>query len=37
VKSRGYDATLVAGRVVTEQGHHTGQRPGRVIREFARG
>lgn len=37
VRSRGYVATLVAGRVVTEHGHHTGQRPGRVIREFRRG
>lgn len=36
VKSRGYDATIVGGRVITEQGHHTGQRPGRVIREFRR-
>jgi N-acyl-D-aspartate/D-glutamate deacylase len=37
VKSQGYAATLVAGRVVTENGHHTGQRPGQVIREFQRG
>ncbi|MFM7120351.1 MAG: D-aminoacylase, partial [Gammaproteobacteria bacterium] len=36
VKSNGYDATIVGGRVVTEHGHHTGQRPGRVIREFRR-
>jgi hypothetical protein len=26
----------VNGQVVTEQGNHTGARPGRVIREFAR-
>jgi len=37
VKSRGYVATIVGGRVVIENGHHTGQRPGEVIREFARG
>jgi len=37
VRSRGYDATIVGGRIVTEHGHHTGQRPGRVIREFRRG
>jgi N-acyl-D-aspartate/D-glutamate deacylase len=37
VRSRGYVATIVGGRVVTENGHHTGQRPGRVIREFQRG
>jgi N-acyl-D-aspartate/D-glutamate deacylase len=37
VRSRGYDATIVGGRIVTEQAHHTGQRPGRVIREFRRG
>ena len=36
IKSRGYAATIVNGEVVTEQGQHTGQRPGRVIREFAR-
>jgi N-acyl-D-aspartate/D-glutamate deacylase len=36
VKSRGYAATLVNGRIVTEQGKHSGERPGRVIREFAR-
>lgn len=36
VKSRGYAATIVNGKVVTEQGIHTGERPGRVIREFAR-
>jgi N-acyl-D-amino-acid deacylase len=37
VKSRGYAATLVNGKVVTEHGRHSGERPGRVIREFARG
>jgi N-acyl-D-aspartate/D-glutamate deacylase len=37
VKSQGYVATLVGGRVVTEHGYHTGQRPGQVIREFQRG
>ena len=29
-------ATIVNGQIVTEQGNHTGARPGRVIREFAR-
>ena len=37
VRSTGYAATIVNGEVVTEQGAHTGNRPGRVIREFARG
>ena len=37
IKSRGYAATVVNGKVVTEQGRHTGERPGRVIREFSRG
>ncbi|MFZ4719566.1 MAG: amidohydrolase family protein, partial [Ilumatobacteraceae bacterium] len=37
VKSRGYAATLVNGKIVTEDGVHSGERPGRVIREFARG
>jgi N-acyl-D-aspartate/D-glutamate deacylase len=36
VRSRGYAATIVNGSVVTEQGQHTGARPGRVLREFAR-
>ena len=36
VKSRGYDATLVAGEVVIENGRYTGNRPGEVIREFIR-
>jgi N-acyl-D-amino-acid deacylase len=37
IGSRGYAATIVNGAVVTEQGTNTGARPGRVIREFARG
>ena len=37
VKSQGYDATIVAGQVVIQNGVHTGQRPGEVIRNFARG
>jgi N-acyl-D-aspartate/D-glutamate deacylase len=37
IRSRGYAATIVNGAVVTEQGVNTGERPGRVIREFARG
>ena len=37
VKSRGYDATLVDGQVVIENGEYTGSRPGQVIREFQRG
>ena len=36
VKSRGYDATLVAGQVVIEDGEYTGNRPGEVIRDFIR-
>lgn len=36
VKAEGYAATLVNGTVVTEQGTHTGARPGRVLRDFAR-
>ena len=36
VKSRGYDATIVAGQVVIENGEYTGDRPGEVIREFIR-
>lgn len=36
VRSTGYAATIVNGEVVTAQGEHTGQRPGRVIREFER-
>jgi N-acyl-D-amino-acid deacylase len=37
IRSRGYAATIVNGEIVTEQGKHSGARPGRVIREFARG
>ncbi len=37
VKSTGYDATIVGGELVVSNGHHTGRRPGQVIREFARG
>ena len=36
VRADGYAATLVNGEVVTEQGEHTGNRPGRVLRDFAR-
>jgi N-acyl-D-amino-acid deacylase len=36
IGARGYAATLVNGVIVTEQGANTGDRPGRVIREFAR-
>ena len=32
VRAEGYAATLVNGVVVTEQGEHTGARPGRVVR-----
>ncbi len=37
VKSVGYDATIVGGRVIIDHGVFTGQRPGQVIREFQRG
>lgn len=37
VRAEGYAATLVNGEIVTELGENTGARPGRVIREFARG
>lgn len=37
VKSKGYDATIVAGHVVIAHGEYTGHRPGEVIRDFARG
>ena len=37
VRSEGYAATFGNGQVVTEQGEHTGARPGRVLREFSRG
>jgi N-acyl-D-amino-acid deacylase len=36
IRSRGYAATIVNGAIVTEQGKHSGARPGRVIRQFAR-
>jgi N-acyl-D-aspartate/D-glutamate deacylase len=37
IGARGYAVTIVNGAVITEQGVNTGARPGRVIREFARG
>jgi N-acyl-D-aspartate/D-glutamate deacylase len=36
VRSTGYDATIVGGKVVTDHGRSTGVRPGQVIREFVR-
>ncbi len=36
VKSEGYDATIVAGKVVIQDGEYTGHRPGEVIRDFIR-
>ena len=36
IGARGYAATLVNGAIITEQGSNTGERPGRVIREFSR-
>jgi N-acyl-D-amino-acid deacylase len=36
VQSEGYAATLVNGKVIAENGTHTGTRPGRVIRSFDR-
>ena len=36
ISSRGYAITMVNGVVVTEQGANTGDRPGRVLREFSR-
>ncbi len=36
VRADGYAATLVNGEVVTEHGLNTGNRPGRVLREFSR-
>ena len=36
VESQGYVATLVAGQPMIENGVHTGQRAGQVIREFNR-
>lgn len=35
-KSEGYDATIVAGQVVIQNGQYTGNRPGEVIRDFIR-
>ncbi|MXW53939.1 MAG: amidohydrolase family protein [Gammaproteobacteria bacterium] len=35
-KSEGYDATIVAGQVVIQDGQYTGNRPGEVIRDFIR-
>lgn len=35
-KSKGYDATIVGGKVVIQNGEYTGERPGQVIREFIR-
>ncbi|MEM7016861.1 MAG: amidohydrolase family protein, partial [Pseudomonadota bacterium] len=37
VKSKGYLATVVGGQIIIENGQHTGNRPGQVIREFVRG
>jgi N-acyl-D-amino-acid deacylase len=37
IGSVGYAATIVNGVMVTEHGTNTGERPGRVLREFARG
>ena len=37
VGATGYAQTIVNGEVVTAQGANTGARPGRVLREFARG
>ena len=36
IGARGYAATIVNGSVITEHGANTGERPGRVIREFSR-
>ena len=33
-KSEGYDATLIAGKVLIEKGEFTGDRRGKVIRDF---
>ena len=32
VKSEGYDVTMVASKVVVQNGEHSGNRPGKVIR-----
>ena len=37
VKSHGYDATIVAGKVVVENCKYTDATPGTVIRDFNRG
>jgi N-acyl-D-amino-acid deacylase len=37
VESTGYLATLVGGQVMVENGKHTGNRVGKVIRDFVRG
>ena len=37
VKSKGYDATIVAGKVVVENCKYSDARPGTVIRDFVRG
>ncbi len=37
IGAHGYAATLVNGSIITEHGVNTGERPGRVIREFSRG
>ena len=37
VNASGYAATIVNGRTVTEHGRNTGERSGRVLREFSRG
>ena len=37
VKSKGYDATIVAGKVVVENCEYTDATPGTVIRDFIRG
>lgn len=37
VKGKGYAATLVGGTCIVRDGEHTGERPGKVIREFVRG
>ncbi len=36
VKAEGYDATLVAGQVIIQNGEYTGNRPGEVIKDFYR-
>jgi N-acyl-D-aspartate/D-glutamate deacylase len=36
VGSRGYSTTIVNGSIISERGINTGDRPGRVVREFRR-